>query len=289
MAIEPPEPHWTPGEIVEALDRVRRRLDLERRLEFRTFGIPAECLWPAARLYHAHSALGPGWAPTMSIEEVVTHTASLDYKRYPDAERFELPPTEPLTCTLESAIRRRASERSFGDGLLPLDTLATLLRLGSGVTAPGDVPRRAAPSPGGLYPVETYPIAVRVGGIDPGVYHYAPLFDDLELLRRMPGREVLESFMPPDLYNGRPALVLALSVIFARVQAKYLERGYRFALLEAGHIAQNLLLTATALGLSAVPMGGFWDDPFNEFMGFHPTTEAVVYTVLVGRPERDRA
>jgi SagB-type dehydrogenase family enzyme len=285
MAAESPEAHWTPGEVVQALDRVRRRLDLERRLEFQQFGILPECLWPAARLYHAHSALGPGWAPTMSIAEVVAHTTSLDYKRYPEAERFELPPATRLTATLENAIRRRLSERSFADDPLPLDALATLLRLGSGITAQGDLPRRGAPSAGGLYAVETYPIAVRVEGIDAGVYHYAVLDDDLELVHRMPGREAMEGFMPPELYDGRPALVLALSVIFARVQAKYLERGYRFALLEAGHIAQNFLLTATALGLSAVPVGGFWDDPFNEFMGFDPITEAVVYSVLVGLPE----
>jgi len=281
--------HWTPGEVVEALDRVRRRLDLERRLAFQRFGMPPECLWPASRLYHAQSALGPGWAPTMSLEEVIAHTTSVDYKRYPEAERFELPPATPLTGDLASAIGNRVSERSFADDPLPLDALATLLRLGAGVTAQGSVPRRAAPSAGGLYAVETYPIAVRVEGLEAGVYHYAVLDDDLELLHRIPGREVMEGFVPPDLYNSRPALVLALSVIFARVQAKYLERGYRFALLEAGHIAQNILLTATALGLNSVPMGGFWDDPFNEFMGFDAATEAVVYTVLAGLPARGRS
>jgi SagB-type dehydrogenase family enzyme len=285
MAAESAEVHWTPSEVVQALDRVRRRLDLERRLEFRRFGIPPECLWPAARLYHTHSGLGPGWAPTMSIEEVVAHTTSLDYKRYPKAARFELPAATSITATLESSIRHRASERSFADDLLPLDALATLLRLGSGVTAPGDVPRRGAPSAGGLYAVESYPIALRVEGLEPGVYHYAVLDDVLELVHRIPGQEAMEGFMPPELYDGRPALVVALSVIFARVQAKYLERGYRFALLEAGHIAQNFLLTATALGLSSVPMGGFWDDPFNELMEFDPSTEAVVHSVLVGLPK----
>jgi len=76
--------------------------------------------------------------------------------------------------------------------------------------------------------------------------------------------------------------MLVLSVVFARTQMKYLERGYRFALLEAGHIAQNILLTATALGLSAVCVGGFWDDPFNDLLSFEPTEEAVVYSILLG-------
>jgi SagB-type dehydrogenase family enzyme len=190
---------------------------------------------------------------------------------------------------LESVIRSRVSERSFADDPMPLDALATLLRLGAGVIDQGGVPRRAAPSAGGLYAVEIYPIALRVEGLEAGIYHYAVLDDDLELVHRIPGQEIMAGFMPPELYNSRPALVLVFSVIFARVQAKYLERGYRFALLETGHIAQNILLTATALHLNSVPMGGFWDDPFNEFMGFDPTIEAVVYTLLVGLPEGGRS
>jgi SagB-type dehydrogenase family enzyme len=281
-----PTPRWTPDEVFEALDRVRDRLDRERRLEFQAFGIPPECHWPASRLYHAQSALGPGWAPTMTMEEVVAHTTTLDYKRYPDAARFELPPTTPINASLDDVIRRRESQRSFATDALSLDALATLLQLGSGVIAPSVVPRRAAPSPGGLYAVETYPIAIRVEGLDAGVYHYAVLDNELELVQRMPNADALADFVPPDLYDSRPAVLLVLSVVFARVQAKYLERGYRFALLEAGHIAQNWLLTATALGLDAVPMGGFWDDPFNAFLGFEPEDEAVVYSVLVGRPDR---
>jgi SagB-type dehydrogenase family enzyme len=289
MAAESSKPHWSPPEIFQALDRVRRGVDLERRLEFQRFGIPPECLWPAARLYHAHSALGPAWAPTMSTEEAVAHTTALDYKRYPHAKRFELPPATPLSSTLESVITRRVSERQFANTPLTLEMVATLLRFGAGVVAQGLVPRRAAPSAGGLYAVETYPIVMRVEGLEPGVYHYAPLDDDLELVHPIPDQQVMAEFIPPDLYAGRPALVLALSAVFARVQAKYLERGYRFALLEAGHIAQNFLLTSTALELGAVPAGGFWDDLFNEFMGFDPNIEAVVYSVLVGLSEGEPA
>jgi SagB-type dehydrogenase family enzyme len=286
MTIDRSEPTWTPAEVLDRLDRVRRRLDLERRREFQAFGIPPECLWPAARLYHAQSALGPAWAPTMSLDEVIAHTTSLDYKCYPNAERFALPPARPLAASLESAILRRVSERSFSAAPVPLDALAALLRLAVGITARGELPRRAAPSAGGLYAVETYPIALRVEGLPAGVYHYASMDDELELVSQIEGAAAMQEFFPPALYDGAPALIVVLSVVFERVQAKYLERGYRFALLEAGHIAQNLLLTATALGLGAVPAGGFWDDPFNAFMGFEPTTEAVLYMVLAGAPTR---
>ena len=61
-------------------------------------------------------------------------------------------------------------------------------------------------------------------------------------------------------------------------------RGYRFALLEAGHVVQNLLLTATALGLGAVPLGGYYDRLTDEFLGLDGVNESTLYTVAVGRP-----
>ena len=66
------------------------------------------------------------------------------------------------------------------------------------------------------------------------------------------------------------------------MKVKYGERGYRFALLECGHIAQNLLLAAEAEGLAAVPIGGFVDDMINDLMGLDGVSEAVVYVVLAG-------
>ena len=69
---------------------------------------------------------------------------------------------------------------------------------------------------------------------------------------------------------------------FHRCRVKYGERGYRFCLLEAGHIAQNLLLAASAEGLAALPIGGFIDDELNEMAGLDGVEAAVLYLVLVG-------
>ena len=154
------------------------------------------------------------------------------------------------------------------------------------MTEVDSLPRRAAPSGGALYPLETYAVALNVTTLSPGIFHYRNLDHALERIGPAALDDV-RAFLPPKLLDDRPAVLLALSAVFARTQMKYLERGYRFALLEAGHIDQNLLLVATALGLSAVPVGGFWDEPFNEFLGLDPDEEAVVYSVLVGESPSD--
>jgi nitroreductase len=59
-------------------------------------------------------------------------------------------------------------------------------------------------------------------------------------------------------------------------------RGYRFALLEAGHVVQNLVLAATALGLPALPLGGWYDRRVDALVGADGLDEATVYVVLLG-------
>ena len=70
--------------------------------------------------------------------------------------------------------------------------------------------------------------------------------------------------------------------MFWRSRFKYGARAYRFALMEAGHVGQNLLLAAAALGLDAVPLGGFYDRNVDAFLGVDGIYEASLYLVPVG-------
>jgi len=64
---------------------------------------------------------------------------------------------------------------------------------------------------------------------------------------------------------------------------KYNERGYRFVLLDAGHLGQNVCLMATAMNLGVLPIGGFLDDELNRLLDIDGVHESVVYPLLVGR------
>ena len=114
----------------------------------------------------------------------------------------------------------------------PLPARRTLLA--SALAAQGITePRRgfrAAPSAGALYPIELYPVVRDVVGLEPGIYHYAV-------------QEHAHRVYSP---------------------AKYRERAYRYVLLEAGHVGQNLCLAATGLGLGACTVGAFDDDDLTD-------------------------
>jgi SagB-type dehydrogenase family enzyme len=89
--------------------------------------------------------------------------------------------------------------------------------------------------------------------------------------------------MYPEIVS-QASLVVIMVAVFARTCRKYGERGYRFVLLDCGHVAQNLHLVATAIGLGSVGIGGFLDDELNDVLDLDGVGEAVVHTIAVGWP-----
>lgn len=206
------------------------------------------------------------------------------YKVYPDAPRIPLPaPGDARGLSLEDAIRQRRSVRTYTGASMTQDALSRLLFHTGGITAEQVGTRlRAAPSAGALYPIETYVVAHRVEGLEAGVYHYAVQDHALTQVRAGDVRNeivragILQSFL------GEANVVLILTSIFQRLRWRYRARAYRYALLEAGHIGQNVYLAATAMGMGACAVGAFNDDAINVLVGVDGVEEAVLYVLTVG-------
>jgi len=200
-----------------------------------------------------------------------------------------LPDPASLDSPLGELIGRRRSQREFACGAIPCEALAALLHAGYGVTGelePNDdrpaVPLRAVPSGGALYPLELYAAALRVAGLERGLYHFDPLLPGLELVRSALTAEELTGLSTyPDIASSCAVLVF-IAAVFGRTRFKYGLRGYRFALLEAGHVAQNVVLAATALGLAAVPLGAFFDRRTDELLRLDGVNESTLYAVALG-------
>ena len=130
---------------------------------------------------------------------------------------------------------------------------------------------RAAPSAGALYPTELYVAVQGLRGPEDGLYHYCPLRHRLERLRT--GR-VLDT--GPD---AGPAIRFFLSSVFQRSAWKYGPRAYRYCLLDAGHMAENLYLAARIHGLPAVIDYDFNDAAVNRFLAVDPDHEGCLVQV----------
>jgi SagB-type dehydrogenase family enzyme len=205
------------------------------------------------------------------------------YKSYPEAERIALPdPHDHQGLSLDETIEKRRSIRDYTAGPMNLDELSRLLHTAQGIT---DQRRgfRAVPSAGALYPIETYALVHNVAELQPGLYHYAMVDHTLEQLRIGDlRRAIVVAGIGQDML-GQAQVCFALSAIFQRTRWKYHERTYRYVMLEAGHIGQNLYLTATSMGLGACAVGAFLDDDLNRLLGLDGQEEAALYLMSVGK------
>lgn len=203
----------------------------------------------------------------------------------------ELPLVERTGDLYDVLIRRRTT-RSFDRRTpLALEELAVLLRYVFGYHgyAPlfGEVTtlKRTSPSAGGFHPVEAYPLVTSVEGLDAGVYHYLPVANLLEQLRDAAVPRQLTTY----LFMGQPyvaeaAAVIVTTAVPARSLGKYGDRGYRYLLFEAGHVAQNINLAAAAIGLGACNLGGFFDDELAGLLTIDVEHELPIYATAVGVP-----
>ncbi|MCL5986287.1 MAG: SagB/ThcOx family dehydrogenase [Actinobacteria bacterium] len=192
-------------------------------------------------------------------------------------ERIELPqPNTSGTMSLEEALLKRRSVRSYTDEELTTSEISQLLWAAQGITDSRGF--RTAPSAGALYPLNIY-----ITKSD-GTYTYDPTNHELIKLSES---DIRRSLYAAGLYQEAIAdapVVFVITAVFKRTTGKYGERGIQYVYLEAGHAAQNLLLQATALDLGGVTIGAFVDEQVSDIMAL-PAKETPIYIIPVGHPE----
>lgn len=246
----------------------------------------SESLW---ELFHENSKIDRHYR-ALPDEAVVARMArlyeSLPFDQYPAVPLPTVP--VPLNLSLADAILTRATARRMVPCRLGLSDIATILHLAYGVTRPNEGtgfsrPFRTVPSGGALYPLEIFFHSRCVDGLEAGLYHYNPGRNDLRFLRRGDLTPRISDAMVQKEIANEASLIVFITALFERSIFKYGERGYRFALLEAGHVAQNMNLVANGLGLGCVNIGGYFDREIDDLLGIDGLTHSTVYMVAIGR------
>jgi SagB-type dehydrogenase family enzyme len=237
-------------------------------------GDPAEDFHEAAKLYPSFAAR----QLTLAAHPALSASMRRSSRRQPHRPRLTLPPARPCGMPLDEILRARRSRPPDPASTLELLDLALLA---SAYESDPDTGLRLVPSGGALYPLELYVLARRVAGLPAGTYHFDPFDRALERLAEGPP-ELGRVFIDESLAEN-PAAVAVVTGVFYRSRCKYGLRGYRFALLEAGHLMQALLLLATASGIAALPLGGFYDAVLDRLLRANGVDESVLYAVALGR------
>ncbi|ASY82116.1 hypothetical protein BJK05_19880 [Pectobacterium polaris] len=218
------------------------------------------------------------------VAEMNNLYTSLPYKNF---EPILLPETlSPIDTGFSAIIQARQTPAKVNAAPLTLTQLRTILHFAYGETRdnndnPG-VQRsfRTVPSGGALYPLELYFYhSGQIEGLATGIYHYSPVLNALHFIK--PGN--FHSELAQALVEFQSDLAEQLSVVifitgmFQRSIFKYRNKGYRFCLLEAGHVAQNINLVATALQLGVINLGGFYDRKIDDLLGLDGLNHSILY------------
>ncbi|MGA5423358.1 SagB/ThcOx family dehydrogenase [Streptomyces lavendulocolor] len=143
--------------------------------------------------------------------------------------------------------------------------------------------RRPYPSAGGCYAVSVHVLVQDVEGLAPGVYAWDSRSGALTARE---GAGAADADVAGVLRTTviRPAEVQAVLLLTADMEvygARYGERGYRYALLEAGHMGQNLTLALHLLGVANCAVGGFRDDHVSRLLHPEQPLRLPVYGVVL--------
>jgi SagB-type dehydrogenase family enzyme len=233
-------------------------------------------------LYHLNSE------PMLDEEAYTGAPAGAEFRAIEDPSTAVMLPRGEPDSALARLLATRRSCRAYAERLLTLEALATVLAhayRGAEITAAGDAPRRLVrpvPSAGGLYPLEIQASVINVDGLADGVYRYNVLHHCLERADIRPPRDRLAGHLVSATFLEHANVLFFLVAAFDRCFTTYGPRGYRYALLEAGHLAQTLCLAASEQGLGSLCVGGFRDADLNGELGLDTRRQGVVYCVGIG-------
>lgn len=201
-------------------------------------------------------------------------------KTYQRMEKVPLPVPKKLDQGLSDIITLRESFcHGSEEGNISLNDWGTLL--GTSLSEKSGTYHRQYPSGGSLCPVETYVIAV-VPGRKLSAMHYNPKKHEFEYLwPTLPQFEISATAVLDDgmLFSS----MIVFTGVWKRASVKYGDLAYNLALLEAGHMGQNILLTATAMGLQSRAVVGFRDEILTNLFNLDTEDEQVIYAIAISQ------
>jgi SagB-type dehydrogenase family enzyme len=187
--------------------------------------------------------------------------------------------SETITATIEEVIRRRGSSRQFDPSPVSFEALSTILATAT----------RSIPTDFDTPLNDIYLIANGVDGLAGGTYVFHREADGEDAaLEQLRAGEFRREAGYLDL-GQRLGADAAVNVYFLAdlepILARYGNRGYRAAQLEASITAGKIYLASYALGLGATGLT-FFDDDVTRFFSPHALAKSVMFLIALGNPIR---
>jgi SagB-type dehydrogenase family enzyme len=229
------------------------------------------------------------WPIEKKMKALPATPAPPQFKTIRGADAVRLPPHEIARDTFFETLHARRTHREFARGKVSLEEVSKLLHTTWGVQGYfqtdvfGKLPYKTSPSGGARHPIEVYLMALRVDGLERGMYHYQARDNRLARLPVKVGPRTASAYCADQPYFSGAAALFIMTAVFARTMWKYgRARAYRVILLETGHLCQTFCLTATRLGLAPFSTAALRDSLIEKDLGLDGISESVLYVAGVG-------
>jgi len=185
------------------------------------------------------------------------------------------------TVDLDSLLENRKSCRSFSGKLVTKKEIVSYLRALYYLRGNPTVP-----SGGGLYPLRFY-VFILNSDVRSGIYEYDAVKSELKFIKSVHRDLIYFAFQDQDIIEKAGFI----TCVCARIDVhptKYSNRGYRYTLIEAGHVCQNAYLWSAKNKLGVCSWGAFSDEQVRALIGADKNVYPIIAIVSGKKALRER-
>ncbi|WML35529.1 SagB/ThcOx family dehydrogenase [Clostridium sp. OS1-26] len=211
----------------------------------------------------------------------------------PSSSLIDLVSVENFNCgqmSVLDVLKCRKTRRLFTDEQLSLEELSFLLWSVQGVKKivnKGYATLRTVPSAGARHPFETYLAILKVEGLKSGLYRYLPLEHKLLFINAIDGLDKkLSSATFNQRFVAKSAVTFIWTAIPYRTEWRYDIAAPKLIALDAGHMCENLYLSAESISSGVCAIAAYDQDKIDELLNIDGENEFTVYLSSVGKIEK---
>lgn len=207
-------------------------------------------------------------------------------------ELFTLPSFENITKTsYMDLLDSRRSVRKYTNTPMSQEQLAFMLWSTQGIQSLRTevATFRTVPSGGARHPFETYITVKSVEALPSGLYHYLPTENigekivTIQKLKDLPDYDKqITDMTDGQSWAANASIVLFYSCVPYKTEWRYVDLSHRLALMDVGHVGQNAMLSAAALGLGSCCIAAYDQKICDDVIGLDGLDEFMLYAVTVG-------
>ena len=188
--------------------------------------------------------------------------------------------------SVETAMARRKSRRSYTEDAIKLEELSFLLWATQGLRKQRAAVHnfRNVPSAGCRHALETYVVAFRVEGLPKAIYRYLPMSHQLvEFIKHEHLETLISRAALGQSFAGKSAVTFIWTTIPSRMEWRYGMASYKVIAIDAGHVCQNLYLACEVIGAGTCAIAAYDQEFADRVLGIDGDEEFTIYMAPVGK------